>query len=180
MEKTAEWKVRSFRPEDLPACRRLYHEGLLGGELAANDTGLDLDDIPSNYLNKPGNHFWVAENEAGEVVGMVGVQHWEEESAGQVRRLRVARDHRRRGVGSALVETALQFCNENQYLKITLESYMDREPALKIFDKFRFRHERSRMVGTKELLYFYRDLYVGSPRALKGDELHSGPAGTGN
>ncbi|MCS7034496.1 MAG: hypothetical protein NZ561_10970 [Phycisphaerae bacterium] len=37
--------VRSFRPEDLDACRKLYVEGLLGGKLAENDTGQDIDDI---------------------------------------------------------------------------------------------------------------------------------------
>jgi hypothetical protein len=40
-----QWNIRSFRPADLPACRKLYIEGLLGGSLAENDTGLDIDDI---------------------------------------------------------------------------------------------------------------------------------------
>jgi ribosomal protein S18 acetylase RimI-like enzyme len=177
MEPTAACQVRSFRPDDLPACRRLYREGLIGGEIAENDTGLDVDDIDSVYMHSPGNHFWVAENPEGQVVGMVGVQHWEEESAGQIRRLRVAEDHRRRGVGTALVETALKFCQENHYLKITLDTFMEREPAIQLFKKFRFRHESTRLVGNKELMYFYMDLYVGSPRAIKGDEMASGSAG---
>ena len=37
--------VRSFRKGDLPECSRLYREGLIGGKLAENDTGLDIDDI---------------------------------------------------------------------------------------------------------------------------------------
>src|SRR5690349_851269 len=37
--------VRTYRPEDLSVCRQLYREGLIGGQLAENDTGLDIDDI---------------------------------------------------------------------------------------------------------------------------------------
>ena len=45
--------------------------------------------------------------------------------------------------------------------------FMDREPALKLFEKFRFRHSRSRTVGGKELKYFYRDFVHTEP--TKGD-----------
>jgi ribosomal protein S18 acetylase RimI-like enzyme len=150
-------KIRSFTPVDLPVCRTLYLEGLIGGKIAENDTALDLDDIATVYM-KPGNHFWVAENERGQVVGMVGVQH-HETATGEIRRLRVAADHRRRGIGSALVETALKFCQDNQYIKITLDTFMEREPAINLFRKFRFRHEHTRRAAGKELMYFYLDLY---------------------
>src|SRR5690242_10771742 len=149
-------KVRSFRPEDLPACRTLYVEGLLGGKLAENDTASDIDDIESAYMKTEGNHFWVAEDPSGDVVGMIGVQHYEE-GVGEIRRLRVKPDLRRRGIGSALVEQALKFCQERGYLKITLDTYVEREPAIKLFEKFRFKHSRTKNVQGKELLYFYLD-----------------------
>lgn len=150
--------IRSFRREDLPACQRLYREGLLGGALAENDTGLDLDDIESTYMKMVGNHFWVAESGGG-VVGMIGVQH-HDENAGEIRRLRVAQSHRRRGIGAALMETAVRFCQEHQYLKVMLDTFMEREPAIKLFQKFRFRHSRSKTLAGKELMYFYLDLYT--------------------
>ena len=68
-------------------------------------------------------------------------------------------DSRRRGVGSALMETAVRFCPEHQFLKITLDTFMEREPAVHLFEKFHFNHSRTRKVGEKELLYFYLDLY---------------------
>jgi ribosomal protein S18 acetylase RimI-like enzyme len=92
-------------------------------------------------------------------VGMIGVQH-HEEGVGEIRRLRVRQDMRRKGIGSALVEQALKFCQENSYLKITLDTFWEREPAIKLFEKFRFRHSRSRNVAGKELMYFYLDLYM--------------------
>src|SRR5439155_942497 len=110
--------VRSFQPADLPACRKLYVEGLLGGKLAENDTGLDIDDIDAAYMRTPGNHFWVAESMPAaigperEIVGMIGVQH-HEQGVGEIRRLRVRSDVRRRGIGTKLVEIALKFCQDH-------------------------------------------------------------------
>ncbi len=157
--------IRSYRPTDAAACRRLYVEGLIGGTLAPNDTGLDIDDIEGAYMAVPGNHLWVAETPEGEVVGMLGVQH-HDEGVGEIRRLRVRQDHRRRGIGSALLEVALKFCQENGYLKITLDTFMEREPAIKLFEKFRFRHSRTKNIGGKDLLYFYLDLYMGDGRRM--------------
>ena len=38
----------------------------------------------------------------------------------------------------------------------------EQEPAIKLFEKFRFRHDKTRTVNGKELMYFYLDLYTGS------------------
>ena len=67
-------------------------------------------------------------------------------------------------IGSALVEAAVRYCHECEYLKIALDTFVDREPAIKLFEKFRFHHSRTKKVGEKELLYFYLDLYKGEKR----------------
>jgi ribosomal protein S18 acetylase RimI-like enzyme len=160
--------IRPFRPCDQAHCRKLYLEGLIGGKIADNDTGVDMDDIETAYMKAPGSHFWVAENAVGEIVGTIGVQEYE--GAGEIRRLRVRCDSRRRGIGSALVETAVKFCQERGYLKVTLDTFMEREPALSLFEKFHFKHEHSRQVGEKELRYFYLDLYTSDhPRKKKNE-----------
>ena len=151
--------IRSFSGPDAKACGELYRDGLLGGKIAENDTGFDMDDVQSAYLSSPGSHFWVAElPDIKCVVGMIGVQH-HEDSVGEIRRLRVHQDYRRKGIGSVLVETALKFCQTHGYLKITLDTFMEREPAIKLFEKFNFRHSRTRSVGGKEIMHFYLDLY---------------------
>ncbi|MFI5381323.1 MAG: GNAT family N-acetyltransferase [Tepidisphaerales bacterium] len=151
--------IRTFEKKDGAACKALYREALIGGKLAENDTAVDIDDIPAAYLSSPGSHFWVAENEHGDVVGMIGVQQ-HEAGIGEMRRLRVRMDHRRRGIGSALLETALRFCRDRQYLKVKLDTFMEREPAISLFEKYQFRHSHVRAVGDRELLYFYLDLYL--------------------
>ena len=151
--------IRTYKPSDAEACQQLYREGLLGGTIADNDTGFDMDDIQAAYLSNHGSHFWVAEsNDGKEIWGMIGVQQ-HEDSVGEIRRLRVRIDQRRKGIGSALVETALKFCQQHGYLKIALDTYMEREPAIKLFEKFHFRHSRTRSVSGKEIMHFYLDLY---------------------
>ena len=151
--------IRTYAAHDAEACAALYREGLLGGKIAENDTGLDMDDVQAAYLDHEGSSFWVAESGlAKEVVGMIGVQR-HEDNMGEIRRLRVRLDQRRKGIGSALVETALKFCQQHGYLKITLDTYMEHEPAIKLFEKFHFRHSRTRSVSGKEIMHFYLDLY---------------------
>lgn len=154
--------IRSYEARDREVCRRLYEEARLDGSSPSNDTGADVEDIESAYMRSPDSHFWVAESRSGEVVGMIGVQQ-HESGEGEIRRLRVRSDLRRRGIGSALLEQAIKFCRDKQHLKVVLDTYMDREPALKLFEKFRFRHSRTRQYGHKSLLYFYLDLYSGDP-----------------
>jgi len=161
--------IRDFQPGDQCACLSLYRQGLTGGKISENDTASDLDNIAAEYM-KGGNHFWVAQ-EGDTIVGMIGVQH-HDEGTGEIRRLRVHPDFRRRGIGTALVETAIRFCREQNYLKVTLDTFMERDPAIRLFEQFKFRHYRTKTFGEKDLVYFYLDLY-----AEDGREPHAPQAG---
>ena len=160
--------VRTFGDADYPAVRTLYVDGLLGGRINDNDSGIDLDDIPMAYL-RDGNHFWVAcepdgTDEAGTVIGMIGVQR-HEQGVAEIRRLRVRPDRRRRGVGAKLLETAIGFCHERGYLKVNLDTFVERDPAIRLFEKFQFRHGKTRQIGETQIMEFYLDLYGKEPNA---------------
>ncbi len=163
------YAIRTYRSDDASTVRQLYTAGLLGGQLAANDSGLDIDDIETAYLDDPLNHFWVAEvapgrgGRAGEadgtVVAMIGVQH-HDEGVGEIRRLRVSESHKRRRLGSRLLDTALRFCRDNGCLKVTLDTFVERSAAVNLFERHQFRHGKTRQLYGKDTLYFYFDLYA--------------------
>jgi putative acetyltransferase len=156
-------KIRDFKPSDQAACRALYVEGLIGGKNADNDTAMDIDAIQNAYM-RPGSHCWVGEADDGSVVAMIGVQQ-HDTGVGEIRRLRVHPTFRRRGIGMALVETAVRFCREQNYLKVCLDTFMEHEAAIQLFEKFGFRHNRTRRVGDKDMVDFYLDLYAGGPES---------------
>ncbi len=164
MDVDGSFSIRSFKPTDHRAVKTLYTDGLLGGRLADNDTGFDIDDIQLAYLSTPGSHFWVAEAD-GDIVGTIGIQQLDA-GVGEIRRLRVRPDCRRRGIGSALLQRVLEFCRDQGLLKVTLDTFIEREPALKLFEKFNFRHDKTRETAGKQLLFFYLDLY-GSDKSKK-------------
>lgn len=150
-------KVREYRPEDQPAVVRLYTEGLLAGQIAPNDTGVDIENIPDAYLSEPRSGFWVADLN-GVVRGMVAVAA-EQEHTAEIRRLRVDRAMQNTPIGSRLIEHAVSHCKELGYLKIVFDTRFELDQALDLFDRFGFQHTRTKSMNGKDLLEFYLDLY---------------------
>ena len=150
--------IREATSADQSRVAALFESGVEEGMLIGNDTGADIEHFTDAYLSDDGRSgFWLAE--FGDVlVGMVGAQRTSDDSA-ELRRLRVHPDFRRRGIGTRLMEHALVFCRHHDYLKLTLDVRIDREPAIALFNKFGFELSRARKIGERELLDFYIDLY---------------------
>jgi ribosomal protein S18 acetylase RimI-like enzyme len=150
--------VRSACEQDAPALRELFYESINEGLVGENDTGADIDNLREGYFEDEGQSgFWVAVFRE-QVIGMIGVQKIADNSA-EVRRLRVRNVFRRRGVGALLMERALAFCQHQGYLKVVLDVRIERGPAIALFQKFGFKHARTREIGGRKLLDFYIDLY---------------------
>jgi N-acetylglutamate synthase-like GNAT family acetyltransferase len=156
--------VRTYQPEDQPDVSRLFETGLLAGQVAANDTGADVEHIQDAYLSDERSHFWVAVVD-GQVRGMIGVAEDEPHTA-EVRRLRVDRDLQNSNIADRLLITAIDHCRHHGYLKVRLDTHFEPNEAVDMFDKLGFQHTRTRSVHDKELLEFYFDLY----RQPKPDE----------
>ena len=135
--------IRSFRPADNAAVHLLFAESLM--DFAGNskkemesyvESSLadDLADISSHYLRSPGDHFWVAEVE-GQIKGMVGIQRRDEGEA-ELRRMSVAKDARRQGIGWALLEATESFCREQGYQRIRLTTVTLLQPAIAMYIRF--------------------------------------------
>lgn len=155
---SASIEIRLATHSDQTALRELFQEGVIEGQVPQNDTGADIDNFQAGYFSdEGGSSFWVATHE-DTVIGMVGVQKIAENSA-EVRRLRVRKGHRRHGVGTQLMESALGFCRDKGYLKIVLDVRIERGPAITMFEKFGFVLSRSREIDGRKMLDFYLDLY---------------------
>lgn len=152
-----ELAVRTYEPQDQPAVVQLYANGLLDGQLDANDTGADIENIEEAFFGDEANHFWVAVYE-DKVIGMIGVARDEGHTA-EIRRLRVDPAYPQLEVAVKLLEAALYHCTYHNYLKLRLDTRFEKDSALDIFERFAFQHTRSKTQGDKELLEFYLDLY---------------------
>ncbi|MBC8203237.1 MAG: GNAT family N-acetyltransferase [Planctomycetes bacterium] len=149
--------IRTASENDVPVLLELFERSRIEGQLRENDTGADIDHLVAGYLECKDSGFWVAEIESA-IVGMIGVQRVSDDSA-EIRRLRVRDGFRRKGIGSSLMEQAISFCRERQFLKVVLDVRIERGAALAMFDTFGFLQGREREVEGRKLRDFYLDLY---------------------
>ncbi len=150
--------IRTYRHGDYHAACRLYHTGLLLGQLDAGDDTHDLRHIEQAYLSRPESHFWVAET-GGQVIGTVAVIK-DAPLIARVRRLRVDPAWRDTALPARLLQTAVEFCRTHGYLKVVLDTHLEPAKALRLLDGDGLLHGRSRPVaGGKQVLEFYVDLY---------------------
>lgn len=157
--------IRTFQPEDSETVRRLFARGQrefaagLEAEVEAYiclSLQADLSDISRHYLKEDGSHFWVAEAE-GEVVGMVGLQRLNREE-GELRRMSVASQARRQGIGQKLLETVECHCVEKGFSRIVLSTVNQLQPAIAMYSKAGFRLVREEPYGSMTVKYLAKDL----------------------
>ena len=145
LKSSTQLKIHTFQPSDTEAVHHLFARGMM--DFAAgfeedirayvrHSLADDLADIPSHYLKEPGGHFWVAELD-GQVVGMVGIQRRSDAEA-ELRRMSVASEARRQGIGWKLLEATETFCREQGYQRIRLTTVDLLQPAIAMYQKFGF------------------------------------------
>ena len=159
--------IRTFLPADAEAVRQLFARGQMdfaqGTKHEAEvqryvDHSLleDLADIPANYLNQSRNSFWVAEI-GGQVKGMVGIQQRSTEEA-ELRRMSVAGDARRQGVGWKLLDTVETFCLDQNYSQIYLATVTHLQPAISMYQKNGYQLTREDQYGQISVQHYLKFL----------------------
>ena len=139
--------IREFIPSDVMAVHHLFTQGQLdfaqGTDLEEpvrayinRSLSDDLSDISLHYQNHNKNNFWVADL-SGQIKGMVGIQKRNNEEAA-LRRMRVAADARRQGIGWKLLETVEDFCQKQGYSQIFLTTVSQLVPAITMYQKYGF------------------------------------------
>jgi GNAT superfamily N-acetyltransferase len=123
--------IRSFEKKDNEAVKELIdsvmtHE--FPDEQRAYQYG-DLDSIDKAY-DKLREKFLVAAEESA-IIGTIGVKEDSKRNA-LLRRLFVHPSHRERGIGSMLVDTALDFCKMNGYSYANFRATSKMQAAIKL------------------------------------------------
>ena len=120
--------IRPFLPGDQAAARQLILAGLGEHFGWIDDTcNPDLDDITANYI-EAGHVFVVAEAE-GELIG-AGALMTESQTSGRLVRMSVSRQHRRKGVGRALLEYLRTVAAQKGFTQVRVSTEPDWADAI--------------------------------------------------
>lgn len=129
--------VRAYRPADRAAVIDLFRafmQELTPPSLEAEFRAY-VERAISEELGRIGDYygeaFWVAEDDG--VIGMVGIERHSQDTA-ELRRMAVARAHRRKGIGRALLAAAEAFCRQAGYRKVMLSTSELQSPARRLYE----------------------------------------------
>jgi len=106
----------------------------------------DLNDIRGNYQSTESTNFWVAETLSAhgkQIIGTIAVVNSLKGMAycnnvAYLRRMSVLKSCRRRGVAKCLLETAVRFCREGNYLRLELITTKVHQAAMQLYLKYGF------------------------------------------
>jgi GNAT superfamily N-acetyltransferase len=143
--------IRKCEPSDQKAVKKLIF-GILSQEFPKEAATLeDLENISDSY-GKLGEAFFVATS-GGAIVGTVGVKR-EDERTAMLRRLFVDSTHRRKKIGTQLVERVIEFCREVGYDEIIFKTNSAMKDAIKLCEKQKFAPKAKLDLGPMQLLKF--------------------------
>ena len=127
-------EITPFRPEDQAAVRRLILDGL-EEHWGGLDDGLnpDLDDLATTYAD---GSILVARID-DRIVG-VGILVPGGNDEGEVKRMSVAREHRRRGVASAVLRELVSIARRQGWSAVILETTATWTDAVQFYEHFGF------------------------------------------
>ena len=135
-EPLAGLRIRPFKASDQEAARRLILAGL-GEHFGWIDEARnpDLDDIAAHYA-APGHAFVVVQL-GDELVG-TGALVSEGEGTGRLVRMSVSKEHRRRGIGRALVDYLTAEARRRGYSRLLVETNNDWCDAIGLYERCGF------------------------------------------
>lgn len=152
-------RIRRYEPGDHDAVWRLHREGLeqTTPQYAEALPGYedDLGDIEGRYLGG-GRNFWVVEGPGG-LAGMAAIMRADGDT-GRLRRMRVTESWRRRGVASALLDTAIDFCRDAGYRRLILDTTEQQTAAHALYERAGFVRTGERTLGPFRVFDYTKDL----------------------
>jgi ribosomal protein S18 acetylase RimI-like enzyme len=130
--------------------RRLILEGL-GEHFGFIDETLnpDIDDITANYI--VAGHVFVVVQDGNDIVGM-GALVFRGEGIGQMVRVSVRSDYRRKGIGKAIVEHLIEVARQRGVRRLIVETNSDWYDAIGLYKRLGFVEYRRSDIGVHMVL----------------------------
>ena len=119
--------MSELTPPELREAFQAYVEQAIADELGR---------IEEYYFGREDQGFWVAD--AGGVVGMVGIEHRNPQTA-ELRRMAVEKAQRRKGIARELVATAEAFSRSRGYRRIVLSTSELQVAAMRLYESSGYR-----------------------------------------
>jgi len=143
------YRIRRAQPGDAEALTRLANDVSAEPEAWLISADGDWRSVADErrYLKAlrrfPHAAVFVAEAEDGSLVGRLSVARDQHPASAHVADLglMVAVGHRRRGIGRALLETAVKWAEANDVRKLELHVFPWNEPAIQLYENFGFERE---------------------------------------
>jgi ribosomal protein S18 acetylase RimI-like enzyme len=142
--------IRPFEARDQENARKLILEGL-GEHFGFIDETLnpDVDDIITHYI-APGHVFLVVQNGHG-LIG-TGALLIKGEGVGQIVRISVHRDYRRKGIGKTIVEHLVKIARQRGLQRLLVETNNDWYHAIGLYKRLGFVEYRRSATGVRMAL----------------------------
>ena len=153
-------QVRLFRREDQDAANSLQEEFIdeffpeFIDDPRLFEWNRDVDDIYSSYMESTGI-FWVIEK-GTQVVGMGGIKI--SEGLPVISRVRIRKTERSKGLGTLLLKHMEEYCSEEGYKKILVDTENHMTSAIKFYqghNYLKIREENETIDGKIYTTYFY-------------------------
>ena len=100
-------------------------------EESSFSTPWSFEALSKELTDNKNAHYFVAVNSAGALLGYAGL--WHVVNEGHITNIAVAAEHRKKGVGSALVRQLIAFAREKQMTALTLEVRYNNAAAQKLY-----------------------------------------------
>jgi ribosomal protein S18 acetylase RimI-like enzyme len=149
--------IRDYRDTDHDAVWALHNDALMttGAHAGAGPWDDDLHQITEQYINR-GGIFLVGLLD--QTVVAMGALKRIDSTTGEIKRMRVAPDHQRRGYGAAILLALEQRAHESGIIRLMLDTTDIQFPAQRFYEKHGYRETGRQKVMRFTNIYYEKIL----------------------
>ncbi|KJW13348.1 GNAT family N-acetyltransferase [Levilactobacillus spicheri] len=134
--------IRTMEARDNPAMKQILRDDLRAAGLDIPGTAYDdanLDTLAQFYAARNDRHYWVVENERGEVVGGAGCAAYDpDHGVAELQKVYLRTDARGHGLSYQLIDRVTAFARSVGYQELYLETHHRLAAAIHVYEKLGF------------------------------------------